>query len=66
MATGAKGIPLFPYSFPLWTLVISPSWRHTALRQLLHDALSLIDREIDAMEAGFAAFERDMMPLEED
>jgi hypothetical protein len=29
---------------------------YRALRQLLHDALSLIDREIDAMEAGLDQF----------
>jgi hypothetical protein len=39
---------------------------YRALRQLLHDALALIDREIDAMEAGFAAFERDMDALREE
>lgn len=39
---------------------------YRALRSLLSDALSLIDREIDAMEAGFAAFERDMAELREE
>jgi len=39
---------------------------YRALRSLLSDALSLIDREIDAMEAGFAAFERDMDTLREE
>ena len=39
---------------------------YRALRSHLHDALSLIDREIDALEAGFAAFERDMDAFREE
>jgi hypothetical protein len=57
-------IPLFLSLMDSRDIALLETYR--ALRSLLSNALALIDREIDAMEAGFDQFERDMDALREE